>query len=71
MTVREEAIARQIRFTNEDFEAIFDREGIDFYSLTESEWRAFENMFVEGIGWTEVASTAAWTIKLDRDVEPN
>ncbi len=71
MTVREEAIARRIVFTNEDFEDIFAKEGIDFYSLSEAEWRKFVNMFLEGTAWTEVALEAAWNIKLDRDVELN
>jgi len=69
MTVREEAIARQIRFSNLDFEDIFKAEGIDFYSLSEDEWRSFENMFMEGIQWSEVASIAASTIKFHRDAD--
>ena len=65
--VREENLGRRIVFTAEDFEPLFQSEGIDFLTLNESEWRSFENMFMEGTGWSEVASIAAWTIKLDRE----
>lgn len=71
MTLREEAIARRIVFTNLDFEEIFAKEGIDFYSLTDEEWRSFEKMFGDGTHWSEVVAEAAWNIKLSREVELN
>jgi len=64
---REENLGRKILFTAEDFEPFFAAEGIDFLSLNEAEWRQFENMFMEGISWTEVVDAAVWTIKMDRD----
>ena len=58
---------RQIRFSKDDFDPFFESEGIDPDTLTDSEWRAFENMFVEGTGWTEVAREAAWNINQERE----
>ncbi len=62
---------RTITFGPNDFDPYFEKEGIDPNTLTASEWRAFENMFIEGTGWTEVAAEAAWNIKTDRLVELN
>jgi len=69
MTTREETYARQIRFTSDDFEPLFAQEGVDFHSLTDAEWRSFENMFIEGTAWSSVAQEAAWVIKADREVD--
>lgn len=66
---REENLGRRIIFTAEDFEPIFAREGIDFLSLDNWEWSQFENMFMTGTAWTEVAKDAAWTIKLGREID--
>lgn len=60
---------RTITFGPLDFDFYFEKEGIDPNTLTASEWRKFENMFMEGTGWAEVAREAAWNIKLDRSVE--
>jgi len=64
---REENLGRRILFTAEDFEPLFESEGIDFLTLDESEWRSFENMFMDGTSWSDVVKDAAWTIKMDRD----
>lgn len=64
---REENLGRRIIFSAEDFEPLFEKEGIDFLSLNESEWRSFENMFMAGTDWHAVVQDAAWTIKLDRE----
>lgn len=60
---------REIRFTRDDFEWYFENEGLDFDSLTDDEWRRFENMFMEGTGWDEVARIAASEIKIDRTLK--
>jgi len=64
---REKNLARRIIFTAEDFEPLFESEGIDFLTLTDSEWRSFETMFGDGTAWSQVVKDAAWTIKLDRE----
>jgi len=64
---REENLGRRILFTAEDFEPLFQAEGIDFLTLDEWEWRQFENMFMTGTDWDSVVKDAAWTIKMDRD----
>ena len=63
---REENLGRRIIFTVNDFEPLFAEEGIDFLSLTETEWRSFENMFGDGTAWSDVVRDAAWTIKMER-----
>jgi hypothetical protein len=63
---REENLGRRILFTVEDFEPLFQAEGIDFLTLDEPEWRAFENMFMEGTGWSDVVKEAAWNIQQER-----
>lgn len=62
---------RTITFGPFDFDPLFEQEGIDPNTLTASEWKRFEDMFVEGTGWTEVAKEAAWNIKTDRLAELN
>jgi hypothetical protein len=64
---REENLGRRILFTAEDFEPLFESEGIDFLTLDEGECHQFENMFLDGTQWSQVVKDAAWTIKLDRE----
>ena len=58
---------REIRFTEADFERAFAEAGVDFDSLTEAEWRQFENAFMEGTDWSYVAKIAADYIAWDRE----
>ena len=53
---------REIRFGKDDFEQFFAANGVDFDSLSDYEWSKFENMFVDGTSWTDVAETAAFEI---------
>ena len=52
----------EIRFGRDDFEGYFEMNGIEWDSITDPEWTKFENMFISGIGWDEIAETAAWEI---------
>ena len=53
---------RTIRFGPNDFDPFFETAGIEPNTLTATEWRQFENMFMEGIFWAEVTMTTAETI---------
>jgi hypothetical protein len=55
-----------VTFHSDDFEPAFVAAGIDISSVTEHEWRRFENMFLDGTGWSEVAETAAEEIAWER-----
>lgn len=50
---------RSITFTMQDFADAFDTAGIDPDSLTDYEWRKFEDAFMAGTHWDEVAKYAA------------
>lgn len=56
----------EIKFSMKDFGEYFENVGIDPNTLTYSEWRSFEEMFMSGIGWTEVVSIAVAEIKNER-----
>jgi hypothetical protein len=57
---------RQIRFVRDDFEPFFEAYDVKWDSLTDDEWRSFENMFMSGIQWSEVADIAASTVAYER-----
>lgn len=57
---------KEIIFSEEDFEPFFTETGIDFESISSREWNAFENMFIEGTHWAEIAEVAAGEIENDR-----
>jgi hypothetical protein len=50
---------RSITFAVEDLALAFQSVGIDFASVTDDEWRKFEDAFVAGTDWDEVARHAA------------
>ena len=50
---------RSITFTLEDFASAFKEAGLDANSLTDYEWRKFEDAFLAGTHWDEVAEIAA------------
>ncbi len=50
---------RRITFTMEDFAPAFEAAGIDPGSLTDYEWRKFEDAFMTGTHWDEIAGYAA------------
>ena len=50
---------RSITFTLEDFASAFKEAGLDPNSLTDYEWRKFEDAFLAGTHWNEVAEIAA------------
>lgn len=45
--------------TIEDFAPALQAAGIDPRSITDDEWRKFEDAFLTGTHWDEVAETAA------------
>ncbi len=68
LALNEEADARRIVFTfKDDFAELLTAEGVDPATVTDEEWRTFEKMFMDGIGWAEVAETAAWQIQFNRE----
>ncbi len=50
---------RSIKFTMEDYAPAFETAGIDPGSVTDDEWRKFEDAFMAGTHWDEVAGHAA------------
>ena len=58
-----------ITFVADDFEEAFTKAGIDPATLTEYEWRKFEDAFLTGCDWTEAAEIAADTIVARRELE--
>lgn len=58
-----------IQFNQFDFETAFFRAGITLESLTQAEWDSFTDSFLDGTGWSEVASYAAENIADDRENE--
>lgn len=55
-----------ITFIADDFAPAFDLAGIDLDSVTEYEWRKFEDAFLAGTHWDEVAQHAAEVVALLR-----
>lgn len=60
---------RSITFTMEDFAPALAAAGLDPNSLTDYEWRKFENAFMAGTHWDEIASLAAEIVATLRQVE--
>lgn len=60
---------RVIRFTEADFDGLFESYGIDPETITPSEWWKFQDMFIEGTSWFEVAKEAAYELMLTRKGE--
>jgi hypothetical protein len=60
--------ARRVVFTfDDDFAEIIEAQGIDPNTVTDDEWRQFENMFFAGTEWADVAETAAQVLAGERD----
>ena len=58
---------RQITFTlNEDLAPAFASIGLDPATLTDYEWRKFEDAFCAGTHWDEVAEEAARVVLMLR-----
>ncbi len=60
---------RTITLTMDDFASAFASAGIDPNSLTDYEWRKFEDAFLDGTHWDEVAEHAADVVALRRRAE--
>lgn len=61
---------RRITFTLADFAPAFDAAGIDdANSLSDYEWRKFEDAFMESTHWDEVARYAAEVVVELRQAE--
>jgi hypothetical protein len=50
---------RRISFALEDLAPAFEAMGIELASLTDYEWSKFQDAFLEGTHWDEVARYAA------------
>lgn len=57
---------RSIMFALEDFAPALAAAGIDPNSLTDYEWRKFEDAFLAGTHWDEIASYAAEVVAMLR-----
>jgi hypothetical protein len=60
---------RKVTFTMEDLAPALKAAGIDPDSLTDYEWRKFEEAFVAGTHWDEVAGYAAEVVAALRGVK--
>jgi hypothetical protein len=57
---------QRITFSIQDFASAFEAVGIEVDSLTDDEWRKFEDAFLAGTHWDEVAEHAADVVALLR-----